>query len=263
MIKRITALVLCAALSVLCLASCGLIGSDLDAATVVAAAEGKLGSEIYTADVTVTMSAKDPALQERIDSLGETSISVSSDGEGFKMRTEVALDDVSVLTGYVAAGGILYRETVATVGDKSATEKVRAELDGVEIAEVISKLGAGAEIGYEDFDEVKIKGSAQKCTITCEGLKEDATSGAEMTLASSLGDGMDLTLTEAAYTAKIEDGLFKSVTVVYTFSVSLEGVAYSMTSEIVTDYSYGNTVIISAPADADEYELVTYEQIVK
>lgn len=253
------------ALAVACLGACGIIGGGEtpDPKELMAAAEEKLASEPYTASITTKMSAKDPALAERINALGETAMTVSSDGEGFKLRMNASFGDVRVLKSYIAKDGVLYLEYMLTVGEDSAAVKEKTSLESFDLTTALAELGAGAEIGYADFSDVSIDSSKGGYTVTCSEASAEALAGAEKNLASSLGDDMSLALKELGYVASLDkDGALLETVLTYTFSVTLDGVLYNMTSEVVTSYDYSE-VTVAAPDDADMYTEVAYSDIIR
>lgn len=266
MLKKTLALALALVLTVACLASCDLFGgvSDPDPKELMAAAEAKLKDEPYTSTVTTKMTAKDPALAERINALGETAMTVSSDGEGFKVRLNATLGDVRVLKSYTAKDGMLYLEYILSVGEESAAVKEKASLEDAELSSALAELGSGAEIGYADFSDVSLESSKEGYTVTCKAASDEALAGAERALASSLGEDMSLTLKELGYVATLnKDGALESTVLTYTFSVVLDDVLYNMTSEVSTSYDYSREVSVAAPEDADMYTEVAYGELIR
>lgn len=267
MLKKTLALALAFALTVACLASCDLFGGegDPDPKELMEAAEAQLEDKPYTATVQTKMTAKDPALAERIATLGETVMTVSSDGDdGFKVRLNANLGDIRVLKSYTAKGGMLYLEYILTVGEESAAVKEKASLESTELSSALSELGSGAEIGYADFSDVSLESSKEGYTVTCESASDEALAGAEMALASSLGEDMTLSLKELSYVATLDkDGALLSTVLTYTFSVVLDDVLYNMTSEVSTSYDYSSEVSVVAPDDADMYTEVAYGDLIR
>ena len=262
-LKKILAMSLALALSLSCLFGCELVGGSVDAVAAMKEAEGTLTDSQYTAVVTTEISAKDPALKERIDALGESNITIVYGDAGFKLRSDMSIDGARVFGTYTAFDGVLYFESMATVGEDSSFLKQKARIDQMDLNAFTSHIGAGIQIDYTDFESVVASGSAGKCTVTCTDLKDELVESAEYTLSSMLGDDFKLTLSDVVYVATLKDRAFMTESVKYMFSVEMDGALYNMESVVTIAYDYSTEISISAPADAEMYDEISFENMIR
>lgn len=261
--KKLLVLILVLSLVIGALSSCDLIGqgAELDAEAIIKDAEAALATTAYTATVSTTMTAKDSAFQEKVDSITKSDTTVSYDGDNFKLRSEMAIDDISVVTICTAVDGVIYVERNATVGEASATEKKMSALKADEVNALLASLGAGASVGYDDFTVFMAEGTENDATVSCTEPKDGVLSDAEAVLASSLGADASVMLKDLYLLASVEDGKITASTLTYVFTLGMGTEMFTVLASVITEYSYGNTVVISAPLDADEYKTVSLENL--
>ena len=261
--RRLAVLLLALSLLITSIASCDMLGSgaELDGEKIMRDAEAALDVTPYTATVSTIMSSKDSEFQDRVDSISDSVATISFDEDDFKLRSEVVVDDVSIVTICTAIDGRIYVERTASVGEVSATEKRSASIKADEVDALLAELGAGAAISYDDFTVFMAEGTEDDATVSCTEPKEGVLSDAEAVLASSFGDDASLMLKDLYLLASVEGGKITASTLTYVFTLGMGTEMFTVQASVITEYSYGNTVIISAPLDADEYKTVSLENL--
>lgn len=261
---RLLSLVLLVAVAVGCLSSCG-IGSAVSTEEMLERADAALKEGGYTATSVTELSAADPDLADKLESLEGASITYSVVRDDFKASMSVAVGDAGVERKYVVKNGVLYVESVASVGAESLTTRKKCEIDEAQIAELMAELGAGAELTHKDFENVEREGTSPSSdVITCTGIKAESIAGAEQLLGSAaLGAGYTITLKDVSYSIFIYAEKYSSTVLTYTYSVATEGALYNMTASLITEYTYPADLSVDAPADADAYKSTDYENALK
>ena len=217
----------------------------------------------YVVAVKVKYATTDSKMNQAVGYMN-TSSTVSVDGDRASVITESTSGDSTVSESYVLDGGQLYHTTKVGIGQFELCENEVATVDKVDIAVILNKIGAGANIGLDDFDTVNNQGNDKNAYYTCSDIKEEsAKSLLEIYGKSLTGIGASVTLESAAYYLEESDGQVKYSILSCSFSVILEGKTYKVTMHMESTYDYEAEPNIVVPDNADSFTKVGYNDIIK
>lgn len=253
-LRKALALIICLTLVCGCLASCEI----LDALG--SGSQTKVDPDKYEATVRIVFASNDSKMKAALSAVSSTS-TVRSSGSSLEVYTEGKGSDISVTDSYILTGGMLYHTLIAQSHGYSVIQRKAATFNETEEYLLLALLGPGAGIDKDDFNNV-IDGSLG---YTCENITDEAREGLEKTLADKLAViGATVMVDEVTLLLNIENGLTTSSTLSSNLVITLDGEEYEVTMRTYTDYDYKADVPhMMAPSDASEYEVVSYEEIMK
>ncbi len=259
-IKRISALALALVLVLSSLVSCDIItGGDnsKNPHLLAKAAETYLDTHSYTSSTRLEYSSSDADMMTILTTLGKSEVSLRFDGINTYCSVNTSVGGMSLSTEYTLCGTLLYQSMEVTNGESTAVVNRRAVLGAGEKVTLLSDIGAGAELSIDDFDGIYADGNE----ISCYLCKEESAKSLSVISESKLPDGAAVTVDNVKYSADIEDERFISETLMYDMILVIDGEEYSITVKSVTEYTYGEDVIILPPKNWTDYKEVPYEQI--
>ena len=257
--KKLIALTLAIVMSMCALASCG-GSSELSGDDIIGAAKSYLGNNAYSATATLTLDTKNAELSEKLQSAYPTVISYSVNGDDFTANMQVTVDSYSVSKEYIAKGGVLYNESTVKIGAQETVIRKKTELNSKDMSAILTDLGTGAEIDFSDFENFDIEGDEDNCTITCTNLNVYSNIGASKVIGAFLNEAdTQLTVAKAQLVIYIKDGRYSKTVLTFDYYVGTGSDAFKMSSTITTVYDYTGAPTISAPANADLYTTVDYD----
>lgn len=260
-VKRLAALSLVVVLIVGMLAACGESVPEVD--KIISAAEGAMEGGIYSATVTTGIASAREDINGALAALDGNTVSIAVNGKNFKMDMELSTGNIAIVKSFTAYGGTLYGLTEVAVGSESVSDKKKAELGGEAVGELLSALGAGAEVSADDFISVVLSGEDGEYEIVCSQIKTDAKDILNNMMASGFEDSeIATTLQDVTYTIKISGGTYKSTTLEASYAITEPDDVYTVTVTTTTEYEYGTAPKIDAPQNAAEYEEVALDSIV-
>lgn len=247
--NKILALLLALALSLSVLASCELIS-------------GNNQKDTYTANITITFLSNDAKMSAAIDAMS-SSATLKVNGGDLSLKTSASTDSASVTNNYVYIDGVMYHHTGVTVGEKSVETYKMASVSELELDELLSKAGAGADIGIGDFEAQEITGTNGNYTYTCTEMNSEAkTSLCDIIGGGLKGIGATVTIQDADYVLETENGRNKCYTLTCHLLINMGGTDYEVTMRTKCEYDYSAKVNIFAPVeDIDKYVEVSYKDI--
>lgn len=218
-----------------------------------------ISADKYQASVRVVFASNDDKMKDALDSVSSSSV-VCRDGKLVSVSTETATDNLLIKNNYTLCDGMLYHSLSAESADYSVTQLRRARFSATDIYVFNMNAGLGASITEDDFNTVDHNGA----NIICQNIKEE--------VAIDLASDITAKLSYLNATVNIKSASLNIVTkdelkVSAILSCSLEIVvgeqAYEVTMRTYTNYDYEAEISITAPANADEYALVLYQEIIK
>ena len=247
--NKILALLLALVLSLGAFASCDIIGISNQ-------------TDTYTANITIKFLSNDAKMASAVEAMSSTA-TLKVNGEDLQLKTSASTGNASVLNNYVYIDGVMYHHTGVTVGEKSAETYKMAPVSQVELDELLSKAGAGADIGIGDFEAQEITETNGNYTYTCTEMNSEAkTSLCDIIGGGLKGIGATVTIQDADYILETENGRNKSYTLTCHLLINMGGTDYEVTMRTKCDYDYSEKVNIFAPVeDIDKYKEVSYEEV--
>ena len=250
---RLTALVCCLVMLCLCFASCVTPGGT-----------DQLQTDRYVATVTTKLATNDAKMKDVVLAAGAPVTTVRVDGDNLKIASEAKINDISMNNGYVYVDGVLYHSKQIAVSDKSVSSYTKADMSADQSKTLISSVGSGADISRSDFAAMDKITSGNTESYSCSMITDEA----RLSLCSVFADKLaissaSVTLEDVTYSEDYTDGRISSSVLSCNFIINMDGVEYSVTMHTYYSYDYNAEVSISAPADADKYNKVSIDEILK
>lgn len=243
-LNKLTAFSLAFVLLLTCLASC----------------KSTPSVESYKATVTTSFTSNDADMADAIAALDKSSVTLYVYGDNLMVVSETALGDIKLNRTYTVADGILYNNTTLKAEGKTVNEKEKATFAASEREALIGKVGAGASLDTDDFNNVTENNGT---SYTCSGIKDDAKASLTAIFAAKFEAlGASVNMQDAEYYVEKLDGKTVNYILNARFVITMNGEDYSVNMTIECDYDYNANVKVSVPEGADAYTEVTYEDII-
>ena len=233
------------------LASCGFINNG-----------GTRDADSYTANVQIKFATNDDKMKSAIDSMNAFGV-VLYDKGNINVSTTSASGDNQVENEYTYIGGILYHDYSVKVGDYSVSESKKALMDDLAREELVAKIGAGAGIGAEDFQN-KTEEKLGKVTVyTCTDITDEAKATLDSVMSKRFASiGATVYLESADYIEEQIGGLVDNSVLTCSYVISLNGKSYEVTMRLYTTYDYDTPVEIVRPDNSESYQVVSGDEII-
>ena len=240
-LKKIIGMVLVLALTVCSIASCD------KPEELIPAADEFLASNPYTVDVRVAYTSDNEAMAAAIASFTGPTMKVSVDGDKFSAIMYLKSGDDVNYVQFTFIDGYLYTEYSE---DGKVTES-KTQYTAEDIAALRASLGAGANVTYEDFEEVDVKGVKELSIITCEDIKSDAIASLTASLSEQLKtvfDEVTVTVYTATLNIEIENERYNVIILNCTYFITTPTDSYSIDMKYSMKFNYSESVEITAPS---------------
>lgn len=245
-LRKIIGMVLVLALTVCALASCDLITGGKPE-KLVAAADEFLKTNPYTVDVRVTYESDDEAMTKAIESFTGPTMKISVDGDRFSAIMFLKNGDTQNYAQFTFIDGNLYTEFSENGKVAEAVTAYTSE----DIAALRESLGAGANVTYEDFEEVESKGIGKVHVINCTNIKADAIASLTAPLAEMLEiafEDVEVTVHTASLSIEIEEDKYNVIILNCEYFITTPTDSYSINMQYSMKFGYAETVEITAPS---------------
>jgi hypothetical protein len=251
--KRFLPILLALSLLVCLFASC----DTLTAAAAMTKAEKALEDIPYTVTVSMDFACEDETLNAVFDALSlELPVTVDSENLHLDMSTEVMGFKTGITMTVVDK--VLYANT--TVMNQSV--KLKATLTEENYEEFIKDNNTELPVTAESFETLSMEVKDGKQIVTCSGISTEGLTAMNDHLADTFKAlGAEAAAGDLTLVATISDGLFESLTLNATYSVTVEGETHTLSLTMNAEYSYEDVQPITAPTDADSYEDVGFDGI--
>ena len=252
--KRIIALVLLTVMTVTALSSCGLTPDAM-----ILKADKALRENPYSITSDIEYITENEELNALFTQMDMSEVVTYVDGDNIK--TSISISVMGFEAGYncVLVDNVLYN--TATVGGMSAT-KLKATLTEEEIDEFIDGSGSSELVSADDFAKLELKKDGNTYTIIGKDAANDYLDEALADVEEQLEAlDFDVTIDRADLEMVLEDEKYKTVTIVFTCTFSSGNDSYTVTIKNTNEFAYGDEYAVSAPADADKYIDVDYDEI--
>ncbi len=213
----------------------------------------------YEAAVRIVFASNDDKVKSALDAISSSSV-ICRDGGNLSVSTESCTEGLKLNNKYVLVDGILYHTLHAENEDYSVTQLRRARFSSTDSYIFTLNAGPGANISEEDFESVDAKGA----NTVCQNIKAESAADLASDLSAKLSPiGATVSVKSASLNVVTNDGFKMSAILSCALEITVDGVVYEVTMRTYTDYDYEAEISIAAPADADKYTEVSYEEIVK
>ncbi len=208
--------------------------------------------KLLEAPYIMTMDMKYSSDNEDVDKIlsaagSSTKMEMNIDGTNFIMTVSALGQDVD----YTFYDGYIYMDIMGM--------KYKTEIDKEDAEDMIGSGMSGLnDIDVDLFESVEVKTEDGVKTITCKGFKETANETVNSLLESldEISDG-DVTIKKEDFMYIVlidEEGRFKSVDMIFSVNLNIDGEAVTVTYNAEIDFDYEKAVKVTLPEDADEYK---------
>ncbi len=271
--ERIVALLLCLVLALGCLASCqtpddnkqninpdGQTPNDQTPSGDDTPDEPSTDKYIFTANVIFT--SDDPDMKAAANAMS-SAMRIKVDGDNVALNQTTISDNLLITKQYTLVDGMLYHSTKISSESLEAEILEKATMDEGDKDDLLSSVGAGAQIGLGDFSSHSISTAEGKNTYTCSNISAGARASL-LAIFSRAFASYDATLEidSVEYVLTMAGERNESSTLSCDFTVVMDGAEYSFTMSISGSYQYTDKAGVSAPNDADSYTEVSYTDII-
>ena len=252
--KRFLSILLLLSLLVCVFASC----DTMTAAAAIAKAEKALEEKPYTVTMSMDFNCEDKNLNKVFDALS-LEFPVTVDGENLHMDMTTEVMGFTTGVTMTVADNVLYTNT--TVMNQSV--KLKATLTEENYEAFIKDNNAELPVTTENFETLSMEVKDGKQIITCSGITTEGLTAMNDLLSDTLTAlGAEAAVGDLTMVATISDGLFESMALTATYSVTAGGETHTVSLTMNAKYTYDNVQPITAPADADSYKDVSFDEIV-
>lgn len=241
------------AMSVCAFASCE--------AVTAASAIKKADQALLDAPYTVTMSTNfqsDNAEANAIFEAMNMEIPVTVDGNNLAINMTTEAMGMAVAMNMTVVDKVLYYE-LSMFGE---TAKMKATLTDEQYKEITEEDGLQMPVDSTNFETLTLETVDGKHVITCTGITTEGTEELNKMLADSLDDTAKASLDNLSFKITIADGKYESIALSVDCAVTVEGTTVSTTLSMTAKYAYDDVKPVTAPADADSYEEMDYDEII-
>ena len=248
--KKILVLVMALALI------CGMMVSCNNAQSLLEKADAALEKEPYGITMKMSFECDNEELNQVL-SLMNIEIPTTVDGKNIAMDMSMDMMGYTFGTKVIVADMVMYYD-MELMGQNI---KMKATMDEEQYQEFMAENNTQMMIKPEDFGELTVETKDGKKYIVCDGISEEALKALNGMVAENLvGEGIDgeATFVDVTYCVTLNNGKYESMDMICVYSLTVAGVSCNVTFNLSAAYSYDNIAEITAPADADEYEELSF-----
>lgn len=252
--KRILSILLLLTLCLSVFASC----DTLTATTAIAKAEKALEDTPYTITMSMDFACEDATLNQVFDALS-MAVPVTVDGENLHMDMSTEFMGISAGVTMTVVDKVLYSNT--TILDQNI--KVKATLSDEDYQKFMQENNSDMPVSADNFETLTLETKDGKQIITCAGITTEGLTAMNELLSESLtAMGAEAAVGDITMTATIADGRYESMSLTASYTVTAAGETHTVSLTMNAVYSYEDVQPITAPADADSYTDVSFDEIV-
>lgn len=254
--KLISTLLLVAlvAMSVLTFASCGAV----TATAAIAKADKALAENPYTVTMSMDFNCDDATLNQVFDALS-MEFPVTFDGKNMAVNMSMdIMEGMSASVKMSVVDSVLYYD-MTLFGEAI---KMKATLNEEQYNEFMEDSNSEMPIDAASFETLTMETVDGKQVITCTGISTEGLTAMNDLLSESLvAVGADASVGDLSFVITVNDGKYESMALTAVYSVTIEGQTYTVSMTMNATYTYEEVQPITAPADADSYEEVNFDEL--
>ncbi|MBQ9151713.1 MAG: hypothetical protein IJX72_05635 [Clostridia bacterium] len=253
-IISIVLLIAMVAMSACMFASC----EALTAASAIEQADKALTEVPYTVTMSMDFECDDATLNQVFDAMSmEIPVTVDGDNMYMSMSMDI-MEGMSASVNMTVADKVLYYD-MSLFGQNT---KMKTTLNEEQYKEFTEENGSEMPIDSANFETLTLETVDGKQVITCTGITNEGLTAMNDLLAESLTSmGAEAAVGDLSFVLTIADGKYESMALTASYSVTVEGQTYNVAMTMNAKYTYENVQPITAPADADKYTEVSYDDI--
>ncbi len=211
----------------------------------------------YTVKMSMDFECDDQTLNTVFDALS-MEIPVTVDGDNMAMELSMDVMGQKIGTKMSVVDKVLY----SSVDMGITSVKMKATLNDEQLKEFVSENSAEMPVDYLQFEELKMEKKDGKDVITCSGITTEGLTALNNQLAETMeAMGAEAAAGDLSYVITLADGKYESMALTCSYSITMSGKTYTVSMTMNAKYEYENVAKVTAPADADTYTEVSYDQI--
>lgn len=242
------------AMSVFAFASC----EPATAAEALSRADKALTETPYTVTMSMDFNTDNAELNAVFDTMS-MEFPITVDGDNMAMDMSMALaEGMSAGIKMVVVDQVLYYD-MSLFGQNV---KMKATLNEEQYKEFMAESNAEMPIDPSNFATLTMEKVDGKHIITCSGITDEGLTEMNKLLSDSLtAMGADAAVGDLSFVITVNEDKYESMALTAAYSVTVEGQTYTVSMTMNAKYTYEEVAPITAPADADTYEEVSFEDL--
>ena len=238
--KRIISAVLVLSLLAVGFCSCDLFTKP---EALVVIAEAALTNKTYTVESTITYDSADEKMKDAISAFTNPTILTEVEGDSFRITMTFEKDGRENGVIYTYVDGVLY----TVLDEYGATTKTKDTVSEADKANLKKKLGQGVSVGFEDFNDVKVKTTDNVSVITCNEIKDEPLDALVKILSEQLPTDTVVAIKNASLTINLKDGLYDTTLLTCEYVITTPDAVYTLTMTYTSEFKYVKVDEIKAP----------------
>ena len=242
------------AASVFAFASC----EPATAAEALARADKALTETPYTVTMSMDFNTDNAELNAVFDTMS-MEFPITVDGDNMAMDMSMALaEGMSASIKMVVVDQVLYYD-MSLFGQ---SVKMKATLNEEQYQEFIAENNAEMPIDPSSFATLTMEKVDGKHVITCSGISDEGLNEMNKLLSDALtAMGADAAVGDLSFVITVNEDKYESMALTASYSVTVEGQAYTVSMTMNAKYTYDNVQPIVAPSDAASYTEADFDDM--
>jgi hypothetical protein len=264
--KKLLALVLTIALMCCVLTSCDDVLEKIwpdkanDPIALIEKADKALTEAPYIVTVKNDFESNHKNVHDRLAALnGEVPMTI--DGENISINMSTKASGYTLDMSVIVVDKVMYY-SLTMLGE---TAKVKVNLNDEQYKDYMEMNKPGLTVGAEDFGELTVETKDGKKYISCNQLSKSGIKKINDVMEEGLESAnvkADISFTGLSFTIVLSDGKYESIEEIITYDMKIDGGSYTVTLTSTAKLSYDDAEAVTAPADAQKYQTVDYDDLV-
>lgn len=237
---------------------CGMLVSCGDPVAMIAKADAALEKAPYSTTMKINFEADNKELND-ILSLMNMEIPMTVDGKNIAMNMSVDMMGYVIDADMVVVDKVLYYD-IGMIDDRV---KIKAEMNEEQYADFMKENNAQITVDPMDFSKLTVEDKDGKKYISGGEIGEDGLEKLNEMMESSL-EGIDgkATVSNVTYGVTLDKkGRYEAIDMTCVYNITAADITSEVTFNMVAEFSYDNVASVEIPADADEYEEVSFDEL--
>ena len=252
-IISIALLIAMLAMSVCAFASC----EAVTAASAIEKADKALTEAPYTMNLAMNFSSDNAEVNSMLEVMN-MEIPMTIDGDNVAMSMAVETSGMKISLDMTILGSTLYYN----MDFLGQSMKMKTTMTEEQYKDLMEDSNTEMPINATNFETLTLETVDGKQVITCTGITAEGIEALNEIMNESVSDmGAEAAIGDISFVITIADGKYETFDLKVTYAVTVEGETITSTLAMKATYGYQDVKPITAPADADTYEEVDYEDI--
>ena len=237
--------------------TCSMLVSCDNAKSLLKKADAALEKKPYA----VTMKMKfecDDAEINRLFSHMNIEIPMTVDGKNVAMNMKMDIANYTTKAKIIIADMVMYGD-IEMLGQ---TAKVKTPLNEDQYKDFMEENNTEMAVTPEDFAKLTVESKDGRKYITCEEISKEGLKELNAFMAKSIsGIKADVAINNVTNGITLSNGKYESMDLTLVYAVTVADETHNVTVKMNANFSYNHITKITAPADANKYEDVSYNDL--